>query len=169
MKRATARKEQIDPPESPAVIGPDHVRDRNVSTNAGAAKAWSRHDGLRYLQRRRAIARHQYEAGTKLQDDYQVSLMQGGARSGGERSGGGRRSFDIPQIAIDADRRVDQALAILPPELLSMTVLFLLPHSSDDSFSLEQIAKVVREDKRSITLGVRAALSLLARHYGYCG
>lgn len=152
-------------PESPAIITDMHRQDRGISPIAGAPKAWRRIDGLDYLLERKSIARHQVEAGRRLQDDYELSQMQGAARSGMERVGG-RGSRDIPDSALDAGKRMKQALAEIPPELLSMTVLFLLPDFRIESFSLERIAKMVGEDKRAIGLGVRAALSLLARHYG---
>lgn len=158
-------KPQDDGIDGPAVER-GFVQDRTISPVAGATKAWRRLDGLAYLLDRKLIAGHQRDAGTRLQEDYQTSLMEAGARSGGCISNGGRGKTEIPDSAIMAGARVKAALAVLPPELLSMTVLFLLPDFSKEALSLEKIAARVREDKRSITLGVRAALSLLARHYG---
>lgn len=151
--------------QAPARITEDHVQDRGTSTAAGAPKAWRKLDGLAWLMARKSIASHQLEAGRRLQEDYELSQLQGGARSGGERANG-KRSYDLPDSALDAGKRVKNALAILPPELVSMTILFLLPDFSERSFSLERIAGMVKEDKRAVGLGVRAGLSLLARHYG---
>lgn len=157
-------------PDAVEIVGPaiqrsNHIQDREISTVAGAPKAWRRLDGLAWLMERKAIAGHQRDAGRRLQEDYELSQMQGGARSGGERTSG-RSSYEIPDSALDAKDRVKAALSVVPPELVSMTVLFLLPDFEAKPFSLERIATMVREDKRSISLGVRAALSLLARHYG---
>src|SRR5437588_2520623 len=40
--KKTARKQVDDAVEGPAVIGPDHVRDRVLSARAGARPGWSR-------------------------------------------------------------------------------------------------------------------------------
>jgi hypothetical protein len=165
----SAPQDKDDEIAAPAVISNDMRQDRTISPVAGAQKAWRRLDGLACLRERKQIARHQVEAGTRLQDDWQESLMEGGSRGGGVKTDGGRGSYEIPQRAIDARGRVKQALAILPPELLTMTILFLLPDFREQPLNLERIGQMVKEDKRSITLGIRASLSLLARHYGYCG
>lgn len=152
--------------QSPARITEDHVQDRIINPAAGAPQAYRRLDGLAWLMERKVIAGHQLEAGRRLQDDYQLSQMEGGARSGGERTSGGRSSYDIPEAAHAAGKRVKEALAILTPETLTMTMLFLLPDYKAESPTLENIAARVGEHKRSVTLGIRTALSLLARHYG---
>ena len=57
------------------------------------------------------------------------------------------------------------ALAVLPRELCQLTDLFLMPE--DHPFSLERVAAMVKEDRRAAAFGIRIALSLLAKHYGY--
>jgi len=151
--------------EGPALVRPDHIQDRGISKEIGAEKAYRRVDGLAMLSHQNAIARHQYEAGRRLQEDYALSQMEGGARSDGTKVNGGRRDFDIPQYAIDARDRLKAATAVLPPELLTMTTLFLFPDHKDEAPTFENIAVRVKEHKRCISFGVRAALSLLARHY----
>ena len=37
----------------------------------------------------------------------------------------------------------------------------------DHPFSLERVAAIVKEDRRAAAYGIRIALSLLARFYGY--
>lgn len=153
--------------DGPALVGPDHVQDRLVSKEIGAPRAYRRLDGLDYLRKKGVIARHQIEAGRRLQCDYEQSQMQAGARSSNQIiNNSSRRANGIPDAAIDASDRVEAALAVLPQELLSMTILFLLPDFRDAPFNIEKIAERVREDKRAISLGVRSSLSLLARHYG---
>jgi hypothetical protein len=71
----------------------------------------------------------------------------------------------LSDAALDAGQRMHRALAVLPPELVRLTTLFLLPE--DHPFSLEHCAGLVREDRRAAAFGIRVALSLLARHYGY--
>jgi hypothetical protein len=70
----------------------------------------------------------------------------------------------LSDAALDAGQRVRRAMAVLPPELTRLTELFLLPE--DHPFSLEQCAALVKQDRRA-AFGIRVALSLLARHYGY--
>jgi hypothetical protein len=142
-----------------------YVQDRVISPVAGATKAWRRPDGLAYMLERKQIAGHQWQAGDRLQQDYQTSMMQAGARSGGIRGGGA--PTEIPQNAIDASRRVKAALSHLPAEILTINTLFLLGGSEDGQTSFENIAKRVGEDKRAIPIAIRAGLSILARHYGY--
>lgn len=163
MKNSTAAPQ--DDVQAPAVITADHVQDRELSPVAGSPRGYRRLDGLDWLIQRKAIHRHQLEAGRRLQADYAESQRQGCPQSGSAKVDG-RRSWDVPDKAIDASKRTKAALAIIPPELLSMTALFLFPNFEEQPFSLERIAAMVKEDKRSISLGVRAALSLLARHYG---
>lgn len=155
-------QEQI---EGPAVISRDHIQDRLISTAAGAPKAWRRQDGVDWLRKRRQLNRLQEEAANRLQEDYQQSLGVRIARSRNQKQDGGH-GHDISQAAIDADRRLSAALAVLTQEILSMTVLFLIPHTATTGFSCEHIGKMVGEDKRCVPFGVRTALSLLARHYG---
>lgn len=150
----------------PAMQRPHHIQDREISTVAGSPKAWRRLDGIAYLKSRKLINSSQEQAAIRLQEDYEKSQMQGGAQSGHERTSGGRKGYDIPDAALDAGKRLKEALSVLTPEILSITVLFLLPHTATTGFSLEHIAKRVGEDKRAINLGIRTALSLLARHYG---
>ena len=80
------------------------------------------------------------------------------------RSGGGQGGV-LSDAALDAGQRVRRAMAVLPPELPRLTELFLLPE--DHPFSLEQCAAPVKQDRRAAAFGIRIALSLLARHYGY--
>ena len=71
----------------------------------------------------------------------------------------------LSDAALDAGRRAQRALGVLPRELRQLTELFLMPE--DHPFSLERCAAIVREDRRAAAYGIRIALSLLARHYGY--
>jgi hypothetical protein len=153
-------------PESPAVITADHVQDRVISPTAGAKQGYRRLDGLAWMLERKTIAGYQEAAGRRLQEDFELSQLRGGAQSTGERTSSSRRSWDIPDAAIDAKGRVDDALAVLTPEITTMTMLFLLPDFQLKTQTLEEIAKRSGEHKRAVTLGIRTALSLLARHYG---
>jgi hypothetical protein len=80
-------------------------------------------------------------------------------------SGGGGSAGTLSDAALDAGQRVRRAMAVLPGELKTLTELFLMPE--DMPFSLERVAALVKEDRRAASFGIRVALSLLARHYGY--
>ncbi len=153
-------------PDGPAVVRREHVQDRELSTVAGAPRGYRVRDGLAWMVERKQIHGHQLEAGRRLQEDYARAMDALFPKSRMERGGGSGRAPEVSNDAIDAKARVTEALSVLPPELLSMTVLFLFPDFEQDGFSVERIAARVREDKRAIGLGVRASLSLLARHYG---
>jgi hypothetical protein len=71
----------------------------------------------------------------------------------------------LSDTALEAGRRVQAALSVLPAELRPLTELFLLPE--DHPFSLERCAALVRQDRRAAAFGIRVALSLLARYYGF--
>lgn len=155
-----------DEPDGPAIITSDHVQDRVLSPVAGAKRGYRHLDGLAWMEERKTIASYQFAAGRRLQEDFELSQMRGGAQSGGERTNGNRRSWDIPDSALAASDRVNEALSVLTPEITTMTMLFLLPDFEKRTQTLEEIARRAGEHKRAITLGIRTALSLLARHYG---
>ena len=79
--------------------------------------------------------------------------------------GGGGNAGALSDAALDAGQRVRRAMACLPQELTQLTELFLRPE--DMPFSLERGAALVKQDRRAAAFGIRVALSLLARHYGY--
>jgi len=80
-------------------------------------------------------------------------------------SRGGGLPGSLSDVKLDAGRRVASALSVLPRELRQMIELFLMPE--DYPFSLERVAAMVKEDRRAAAFGIRIALSLLAKHYGY--
>ena len=100
----------------------------------------------------------------RLQQDWQLSKIEASPRMefGGRGSAG---HGNLSDAALDAGKRVSKALAVLPRELRQLTELFLMPE--DHPFSLERVAAIVKEDRRAAAYGIRIALSLLARHYGY--
>jgi hypothetical protein len=150
-------------PEAPVVVSPLHKRDRVLSPNAGAAKGWRRVDRLQWLFDHGAIGDHQLHAGRRLQADWQASRIEAAPRMV-FASGGGAAGV-LSDAALDAGQRVRRAVAVLPGELKTLTELFLMPE--DMPFSLERVAALVKEDRRAASFGIRIALSLLARHYGY--
>ena len=151
--------------ETPAKIGAMHAQDRALSVAAGAPKGFRRIDRLQWLADHGTIADHQLFAGRRLQQDWQLSKIEAGSRMdlGGARGGGVPGS--LSDVKLDAGRRVARALSVLPRELRHMTELFLMPE--DHPFSLERVAAMVKEDRRAAAFGIRIALSLLAKHYGY--
>ena len=135
--------------EAPAKLDALHRQDRSLSPVAGAPKGFRRIDRLQWLKDHGGIADHQLFAGRRLQQDWQLSKIETAPRMGfGVASGG-----------------TPGTLSVLPPELRTLTELFLLPE--DHPFSLERCAALVRQDRRAAAFGIRVALSLLARHYGY--
>ncbi len=153
-----------DAVETPAKITRFHACDRELSVAAGAPKGFRRIDRLQWLADHGSIADHQLFAGRRLQQDWQMSKIEASPRMefGGRGSGG---HGNISDAALDAGKRVARALGVLPRELRQLTELFLMPE--DHPFSLERVAAIVKEDRRAAAYGIRIALSLLARHYGY--
>lgn len=149
--------------EAPAVLSALYKRDRVLSAVAGAPKGYRRIDRLQWLKDHGTIGDHQLFAGRRLQEDWQTSKIEAAPRMVFTRGGG--QPGVLSDAALDAGRRVAKALAVLPGELRSLTELFLLPE--DHPFSLERCAALVREDRRAAAFGIRIALSLLAKHYGY--
>ena len=136
-----------------------------ISPAAGAPKAWRRVDRLQWLRDHNSIGDHQLHAGRRLQADWQTAKIETAPRMMiGVRGQGGPAGV-LSDAALDAGQRVAKALAVLPPELTRLTTLFLMPE--DHPFSLEHCAGLVKEDRRAAAFGLRVALSLLARHYGY--
>lgn len=155
-----------DRPETPAVVTPLHRKDRLLSPVAGAPKGYRRVDRLQWLKDHGAIGDHQLFAGRRLQQDWQTSKLQNAPSMQMTRAGSGAGTGStLPDAKLEAGRRVHAALGVLPPELVTLTCLFLLPE--DHPFSIERLAAKVKEDKRAVSYAVRLALSLLARHYGY--
>ena len=157
------RRAVVEDVDGPAVVTSLHRQDRVLGPGAGAGRGFRRIDRLQWLRDHNAIADHQLYAGRRLQADWQTSKIEAAPRmmSG---SGGGTPGA-LSDAALEAGRRVTRALAMLPTELVTLTTLFLLPE--DHPFSLERVAAMVKEDRRAAAYGIRIALSLLARHYGY--
>jgi hypothetical protein len=151
-------------PESPAIVTALHAQDRLLTPAAGAPKGFRRIDRLQWLKDHGAIGDHQLHAGRRLQEDWQISKLEN-APSMQLMRAGGVPGGTLSDAKLDAGRRVNKALGALPPELVTLTCLFLLPE--DHPFSLERLASKMREDKRAVSYAVRLALSMLARHYGY--
>ena len=151
--------------ETPAKISALHAQDRTLSVAAGAPKGFRRIDRLQWLADHGTIGDHQLFAGRKLQQDWQLSKIETQSRMSLGQVGGGGLPGSLSDVKLDAGRRVTRALAVLPRELRQLTELFLMPE--DHPFSLERCAAIVREDRRAAAFGIRIALSLLAKHYGY--
>jgi hypothetical protein len=151
-------------PERPAIIATLHRQDRLLSPAAGAPKGFRRIDRLQWLKDHGTIGDHQLHAGRRLQEDWQISKLEN-APSMQLMRAGGVPGGTLSDAKLDAGARVKKALGALPPELVTLTCLFLLPE--DHPFSLERLAAKMREDKRAVAYAVRLALSMLARHYGY--
>jgi hypothetical protein len=165
MKKRNADDEDDDARvETPAKVTAMHACDRTLSVAAGAPKGFRRIDRLQWLADHGTIGDHQLFAGRRLQQDWQLSKIETAARIT-PGAGGGGRPGSLSDVKLDAGRRVTAALAILPRELRQLTELFLMPE--DHPFSLERCAAIVKEDRRAAAYGIRIALSLLARHYGY--
>jgi len=150
--------------ETPAKVTSYHACDRELSVAAGARRGFRRIDRLQWLADHGSIADYQLHAGRRLQQDWQLSKIEASPRMefGGRGSAG---HGNLSDAALDAGKRVARALAVLPRELRQLTELFLMPE--DHPFSLERVAAIVKEDRRAAAYGIRIALSLLARHYGY--
>lgn len=150
--------------EAPAKLDALHRQDRSLSPVAGAPKGFRRIDRLQWLKDHGGIADHQLFAGRRLQQDWQLSKIETAPRMGFGAASGGVPGT-LSDTALEAGRKTQAALSVLPSELRALTELFLLPE--DHPFSLERCAALVRQDRRAAAFGIRVALSLLARHYGY--
>ncbi|HXR94257.1 MAG TPA: DUF6456 domain-containing protein [Rhizomicrobium sp.] len=154
-----------DAPQAPAKITALHAQDRPLSPAGGRGpKGFRRIDRLQWLKDHGAIGDHQLFAGRRLQADWQISKLEAAPSMQMTRMGGGTGGT-LSDAKLDAGRRVKKALSALPPELVTLTCLFLLPE--DHPFSVERLAAKVREDKRAVSYALRLSLSMLARHYGY--
>jgi uncharacterized protein DUF6456 len=164
-RKRDAEEEDEGRVETPAKVGPMHACDRTLSVVAGAPKGFRRIDRLQWLADHGTIGDHQLFAGRRLQQDWQLSKIETQSRMSLEGARGGGVPGSLSDVKLDAGRRVAAALSVLPRELRHMTELFLMPE--DHPFSLERVAAMVREDRRAAAFGIRIALSLLAKHYGY--
>jgi len=165
-KPETAERPHDDPRvETPAKISALHACDRTLSVAAGAPKGFRRIDRLQWLADHGTIGDHQLFAGRRLQQDWQLSKIETQSRMDLGASRGGGLPGSLSDVKLDAGRRVASALSVLPRELRQMIELFLMPE--DYPFSLERVAAMVKEDRRAAAFGIRIALSLLAKHYGY--
>ena len=165
-KPESAERPHDDPRvETPAKIGPLHACDRTLSVAAGAPKGFRRIDRLQWLADHGTIGDHQLFAGRRLQQDWQLSKIETQSRMSLGGVGGSGLPGTLSDVKLDAGRRVAAALTVLPRELRQMIELFLMPE--DYPFSLERVAAMVKEDRRAAAFGIRIALSLLAKHYGY--
>lgn len=151
-------------PEGPAIVSALHRQDRLLSPAAGAPKGFRRIDRLQWLKDHGAIGDHQLHAGRRLQEDWQISKLEAAPSMQLMRAGGTPGST-LSDAKLDAGKCVNKAFAALPPELVTLTCLFLLPE--DHPFSMERLAAKVREDKRAVSYAICSALSMLVRHYGY--
>lgn len=110
----------------------------------------------------------QFAAGERLRADFERAGLQPRVSANWEasvaasRRGGG--GSEISDFALDARKRLERALHVLGPELegVALDICCFLK-------GLEQVESERRWPPRSAKLILRAALSLLARHYGLAG
>lgn len=108
-----------------------------------------------------------FEAGERLRRDFTLGALEQKVTSswdptaGANRGGGRGGKADLTEGAIDARRRMEGALTALGPELagVALDVCCFLK-------GLERVERERRWPPRSAKLMLRAALGLLARHYG---
>jgi len=111
------------------------------------------------------ISDDEFNAGERLRRDFEKGQLQPKITANLNTTLGGKGAADasnISDFAIDARARVHKALDYLGPELSSLTL--------DICCFLKGLESVERERKwppRSAKLMLKAALSRLARHYGF--
>lgn len=120
-------------------------------------------DRLQWLLDHKSIGEHHFAAGRRLQSDWQTSKIEVSPRALGSGGGGQARST-LSDAACDATSRINKAMAVLPTELTTLIMLFLMPE--DHGQTLERVAALIRINRHAASLGLRVGLSLLARHYG---
>jgi hypothetical protein len=159
-------QEAACPPLKPGYDGQIPPRERAVRDIEGDGKreitVEHRIDRLQWMLDHKAIGQHHFDAGRRLQADWQTSKIEVMPRM--EYGGGGQARSTLTDAACDAVTRLKNALDVLPSELLTLLTLFLLPE--DHPQSLERCAAAVRLHPKAASFGLRAGLSLLARHYG---
>ena len=116
----------------------------------------------------RFIANEEYQAGERLRRDFEKSRLQPSlsvrwkeGTSTGSKSRSRNNGFDLSDVAIDARRRLEDAINAMGPELAGVTL--------DICCFLKGFEIVERErgwPSRSAKLMLKTALSKLARHYG---
>ena len=127
---------------------------------------------LSWLRRRRdrdgrpLVDASEFAAGERLRADYtrgqlmpRITANWSAAVASGARSGNG--ATDITEVALAARLRVERALTTIGPELGGLLVDFCCFLKG-----LEEIERERRWPARSAKVGLRMALSALARHYG---
>lgn len=116
------------------------------------------------------ITMEEFQAGERLRKDFERGQLQPKISASLQASVGSaaRSGFsdanDIADFAIDARKRVGEAIQQLGPELSGVTI--------DICCFLKGLEHVERERQwppRSAKLMLKTALALLARHYGICG
>jgi len=106
----------------------------------------------------------QFAAGERLRADFERAGLQPRISANWEASvashGRGGIAADISDFALDARRRIDNAIAALDPDLagVALDICCFLK-------GLEQVERERRWPPRSAKLMLRTALSILARHY----
>lgn len=113
----------------------------------------------------------QFEAGERLRRDFTRGQMAQSVTASWSMTGGGRQSRkrggrmsgrgDISDVALDARRRVQQALGALEPEMAA-----LLADVCCELRPMEETEKRRGWPKRSGRVVLGIALTALARHYG---
>ncbi|MEM9329955.1 MAG: DUF6456 domain-containing protein [Pseudomonadota bacterium] len=149
--------------ETTQLTNPNEVRAQVNLGESPLARLYARKsaNGKSYL------SDSEYKAGERLRKDFEQGQLQPriSARfetAVGSSKASGVSAVDIPDLAIDARRRVNRALESLGPELSGVTL--------DICCFLKGFELVERERKwppRSAKLMLRTALSILARHYGF--
>ena len=151
--------------ETPAKITADAcLRPRSCRWRRARPRGFRRIDRLQWLKDHGTIDDHQLFAGGGCSRTGKISKIEASPRM----SSGGRAAAARPgasDAALDAGRRVARRWRCCRANSGTLTELFLMPE--DHPFSLERVAAIVKEDRRAAAFGIRIALSLLAKHYGY--
>ncbi|MBI3678035.1 MAG: hypothetical protein HY243_15610 [Proteobacteria bacterium] len=165
-KRKTREKSLALPHPGHGGFAPVLQEPRNLSAQERACGDFALEnvniDRLRWLCARKWIDQHHYEAGVRLQRDWEMAMIMPVASSVIVGSGGGTQ---LPGDAkVDAMKRHASAMAALGARGRSIVELVVL--GEEGGVSVEKAAAILRlHPKRAIERLV-FALDLLAEHYG---
>ncbi len=116
-------------------------------------------DRIKWLLSHKRIEQHQFDAGRRLQGDWEISKLENYASLQGGRSGSGTNL--LPDVKCDAIQRCGDARKAVGHtgwRILDMVVI--------QNISLEKCGVILRVRPSSMSTGLQVALDALASHYG---
>ncbi|MDE2106189.1 MAG: hypothetical protein KGL39_53715 [Patescibacteria group bacterium] len=147
------------PPKNYAVRDPDGDGKRTVTVE----RHIDRLDWFLSHSKQTGIRQHHFDAGRRLQGDWERGERLVMAQIGGAGSHAGAGNCDaLGKVA--ATKRYHDAIGCLPPDCRRVVEMLLI---DEGNYSLERAAAVLHIHGKAALPLFRAGLDLLAKHYGY--